>query len=135
MKGILADVNVQGHVQVLRYVWESQAWRDIWTDLGLSLYTFADLGLIVDASDAEVWHRCQQDQLVLLTANRNDDVPDSLEATIRSHNAPTCLPVFTLADSEGILNSKGYAERTAVRLLELFMDIGNYLGTGRMYVP
>jgi hypothetical protein len=50
-------------------------------------------------------------QLYLLTSNRNDEGSESLEATIRTHNAPTSLPVFTIADADRIFQSKDYAER------------------------
>src|SRR5262249_11146143 len=91
VKGVLGDINIQGHVEVLRHVWESAAWREIWNSLGLSIYTFAELGLSVDASDVVIRHLCQQQQLVLLTANRNEEGPDSLESTIRNRNTQGSL--------------------------------------------
>jgi hypothetical protein len=46
-----------------------------------------------------------------------------------------CLPVLTLANAERIRTDKRYAEQTAVRLLEYLLDIENYRGTARIYVP
>ncbi len=45
MKGILADHNIGGHLNVLLSIWQSERWRDFWTGLSLSLYSFADFGL------------------------------------------------------------------------------------------
>ena len=135
MKGILADINIQGHVAILERVWKGKVWGDVWAGLSLTVRTFADVGLPANASDAVVWHLCQQQELVLITANRNDEVPDSLEATIRDHNTVASLPVFTLADSEGVRHSHSYAERVAESLLEYFVDIDKVRGTGRLYVP
>ena len=73
--------------------------------------------------------------IVLFTANRNDDGPDSLETTIRTLNRPGLLPVITLADADRILRDKNYAATVADRVLELLFDMDQYLGSGRLYVP
>jgi hypothetical protein len=132
---ILADINIQRHVAILRRIWESDQWRELWTSLALPVYTFKDVGLPAEASDAVVWHLGQQRQLLLITANRNKDGEDSLEATVRAANTPSSLPVFTLADANHFRQSKPYAERVAEKLLEYLLDIDAYRGTGRMYVP
>ena len=62
-------------------------------------------------SDRDLWQLCQQREIVLLTANRNDEGPNSLEATIRTLNASSSLPVLTIADPELVLASRDYAER------------------------
>jgi hypothetical protein len=69
----------------------------------------SDLGLQPDASDRDVWEACQREQVILLTANRNDNGPDSLEATIQQHNTPASLPVFTLANDQRVLRDRLYA--------------------------
>jgi hypothetical protein len=113
-----------------------EGWRhDVWEVLHLIPVSLADLGLPPDASDRDVWEACQHAQVVLLTANRNDDGPDSLEATIQQHNTPASLPVFTLANEQRVLRDRLYAEAVADRLLELLFDIDRYRGTGRLYVP
>lgn len=73
--------------------------------------------------------------MVLITGNRNDDGPDSLEATLRRANSPACLPVFTLANPKRIYKDREYAFQVAVKFLEYFLDIENYRGVGRLYVP
>ena len=47
----------------------------------------------------------------------------------------TSLPVITLADPEGIRHSGAYAEQTVERLLDYLLEIDNYRGTGRLYIP
>jgi hypothetical protein len=75
----------------------------VWEVLHLTPVSLADLILQSDASDREVWEACQRVQLVLLTANRNDDGPESLEATLQQHNMPASLPVFPLANDQRVL--------------------------------
>jgi hypothetical protein len=135
MTGLLTDVNIQGQVEILRYLLESTTWRELWHSLAAPIHTFGDVGLRDDDSDAVVWRFCQQRQLVLITANRNQDGPDSLETTIRNENTPDSLPVFTLADSEQVRHSKAYAERVVESLLQYLLDIELYRGTGRLYLP
>jgi hypothetical protein len=70
-----------------------------------------------------------------MTDNRNDDGPDSLEATIRNENQAGSLPVVTIADTDRILRDRLYAERVAECLLDYLMRIDELQGTGRLYVP
>ncbi|MBI1917603.1 MAG: hypothetical protein HYS12_23155 [Planctomycetes bacterium] len=135
MKGILADINVEGQVSILMLILESEAWRDVWDALKLSMKRLGDLALPPNTSDAIIWQTCQDQQLVLITGNRNDDGPDSLEATLREQNSATSLPVITLADPEAVRHSRAYADQTVERLLDYLLDIDNYRGTGRLYVP
>jgi hypothetical protein len=135
MRGILADINIQGHLAILLRVWESEEWREIWEHLALSLHTFEEWGLEQNTPDDVIWRECQARQVVLLTANRNDDGPDSLEATIRNHNAPSSLPVFTFANAARIQHESRYAGQVAIKLLQYFLEIDSVRGAGRMYVP
>lgn len=135
MRAILSDISIQGQVAILALLFTTETWQEIWTSLNLTVLTFRDLGLAPDISDAEIWRLCQQQQIVFLTANRNSDTPDSLEPTIRNENTPQSLPVFTLADAQQIQHSREYAERIVERLLEYLLDIDNYRGTGRLYLP
>jgi hypothetical protein len=135
VQAILGDINIQGHVRVLVTLLESAAWSDLWEPLRLPLRTFADLGLARDASDAVVWQVCQQQGIILLTANRNAQGPDSLENTIRSQNTGESLPVLTVANPDQILHSKDYAERVAAKMLDYLLNIEQLRGTGRLYLP
>jgi hypothetical protein len=82
-----------------------------------------------------VWQRCQQERLFLLTNNRNDDGPDSLEATIRKFNTPESLPVFTFGDADKISRSQEYAEEVIESLLDQLLRIDTLHGTGRLFLP
>ncbi len=135
MRGILADNNVEGQVNRLLLLLRGAEWSEVWASLGLTVESFDGLGLTRDTPDAVLWHVCQQRQLILITANRLQRTPDSLEATIRQHNSPQSLPVVTLASADRILEEREYAERAVVKLLEYLLDIGNYRGCGRLYVP
>jgi hypothetical protein len=135
MNGILADINIQGHVELLRHIWESAYWQEVWSSLALSVCTFPQVGLASNTPDTQVWELCQQRELVLITANRNQEGPESLEAAIRNLNTPSRLPVFTLADPEHVRQSRAYAERVVETLLEHLLDIEKYRGTGRIYLP
>lgn len=135
MRGVLADIKMVAQARALVSIWNSETWRDLWNEPGLAVETFASLGLPLDASDALIWRTCQREGVVLMTDNRNDDGPDSLEATIRSENQPGSLPVFTIADTDRIFRDRLYAERVAERLLDYLMLIDEIRGTGRLYVP
>src|SRR5690349_18508417 len=83
MRGLLADVNLQGHLSYLRRLLET---LDLWpclADLNLQLVTFADLNLPSNLDDRSLWNWCQQEHWVLLTDNRNEDGINSLEATLK----------------------------------------------------
>jgi hypothetical protein len=135
MAGLLADVNIEGHVGALLRILQSNDWRELWLAVEMPLRNFSEFGLTADVPDALLWHVCQRHELVLITSNRNNAGADSLEATIRAHNAPGSLPVFTLASAEAVLNSRAYADRAAIRLLEYLFDLDNLRGTGRLYLP
>jgi hypothetical protein len=135
MKGLLADVNCQKHLAILQQVWGSESWREMWEALGLQTWTFHDLGLDPKTTDAALWELCQVREYVLITANRNDDTPTSLESAIRSKNTPQSLPVFTLADARRVQLEAAYAARVALKLLEYLYDMDQYRGAGRMFLP
>ena len=106
-----------------------------WLDLcPLPFATFAQVGLPIDSSDREVWRFAQGQGMILLTHNRNMRGEDSLEQTIRKENTPTSLPVLTVERIER-LRDRSYRGRCAIRLVEIGLEVENYLGTGRIYIP
>jgi hypothetical protein len=131
----MGDNDIRGQMAVIVQLLESDAWREIWTSLNLSVRTFAELSLPVDASDNAVWHACQQNEVILITGNRNNDDDDSLHATIEAHNTPTSLPVMTIAYPNGVVNSWPYAHRVVERLLQYLLDIDKVRGAGRLWLP
>jgi hypothetical protein len=135
VKGILADNNVVGQVAYLAQMMQSEPWAEFWAELGLILRNFDDLGLAQTASDVEIWQRCQAEELILITDNRNDDAPDSLSAAIRNFNTPTSLPVFTIADLDKFGASREYEERVVAALYDYLLRIDEVRGTGRLFLP
>ena len=135
MKGILADVHLVSPVEDLVREMQSEPWTEFWKDLGLALFHFDDVGLTPTSTDLEIWQRCQAEQLVLIMNNRNEDAPESLEATIRQRNTPDCLPVFTIGNLDNFRLSRAYAERVLKRLYDYLLDIDCVRGTGRLFLP
>jgi hypothetical protein len=132
---LLADANIRGHIARLVKRMQGEGWREFWDYLHLRCLNFKEVGLELSDTDAVVWHKCQELQIFLLTNNRNDDGPDSLQTTIRIANTPQSLPVFTIGDADSILSSTDYADRVIDRLLRYLFEVDNILGTGRLYLP
>lgn len=132
---LLPDANITGHVARLVRRMQGEPWGGFWKELQVSCISFADVGLDPADSDLVVWQRCQEKRLLLITDNRNDDGPDSLEGTIRTLNTPLSLPVFTIADSDRVLNDREYASEVIWTLFENLFDLNNLLGTARLYLP
>ena len=135
MLRIMADNDVLGHVRTLVQVCESPPWSDFWQETQCEFISFGELGLAEDATDAQVWQACQDNDVVLITGNRNAESPESLEVTIRELNNDRCLPVLTLADQDRVLRDRSYAGAVAERLLEILFDLDNLRGSGRLYLP
>ena len=115
-------MNIEGHVARLVAVMQSDYWRDV-SDSGHSHPHFPRSRTSADDIDTHVWQVCQEKQLYLLTNNRNDDGPASLEATLRKFNSPSSLPIFTLSDSDRIYQSRDYTERMAESLFDKLLRV------------
>jgi hypothetical protein len=131
VKGILADVNIQGHVDLLVVLMQAEPWKH----LQLKYAHFAEFGLTPRALDSLVWETCQKEELVLITDNRNKKGHDSLEATIQTRNTPTSLPVFTIANVPHLRASRDYSHRVIDKLLDSLIRIDMLRGAGRLYLP
>jgi hypothetical protein len=131
----MADNDIRGHMAILARALLSDDWREIWLSLNLPIWSFADLSLTADASDAAVWHACQRDEVILITGNRNDDGDDSLQATIQTHHTRASLPVFTISEPKRVMRSPDYANRVVESLLQYLLDIDNVRGAGRLWLP
>lgn len=44
MKGILADINIQGHVDLLVKLMQAEPWKLFWEHLNLGYFRFAGVG-------------------------------------------------------------------------------------------
>ena len=135
MYGLLADHKCAGHLAVILRICPSDRWRDIWLPLGVRVATFESLGIASSAGDATPWALCQREGLFLVTANRNGDGPDSLQAAIAGQRSLQSSPVLTLADTDRLLTEPAYAERAAIRLMEILLAPERERGTGRLYLP
>jgi hypothetical protein len=135
VKGILADVHIRGPVQDLVREMQKEPWAEFWDYLGLVLYHFDDLGLTSTSTDLDIWRKCQDEQLIFISNNRNEDSADSLQTTIRLKNTADSLPVFTIGDMNKLRLSRTYAAEVLKRLYDYLLNIDNVRGTGRLYLP
>lgn len=133
--GVLADVNIEGHADYLMSLVRAAPWTELWAELELTYAKFDDVQISREAPDSEIWQFCQQHGFLLLTNNRNDEGPDSLEAAIRFGNSESSLPVLTIGDVERLRRSRDYAECTAESLIDTLLRIESLRGTGRLYLP
>ena len=77
---VLLDHHMKRQGILLWVTMGSEGWLKL---LDIPMQTFADAGLPIDSSDREVWRFAQENQLILLTGNRNNEGEDSLEQTLR----------------------------------------------------
>lgn len=98
MKGILADRDVLGYVQILLNYLQADPFRFFWEHLNLTCYTFDEVGLVPEDADLVVWNKCQEMSLVLITgiATTMDPIPFKTRSnpSIR-HPASPYLPLLT----------------------------------------
>src|SRR5438132_10952867 len=113
MPGLLADVNLQGHLPYLRRLLHGLGLLEMLTELDIALFTFPDRGLDRHLNDRDLWNYCQANELVLFTDNRNQEDENSLSATLQDSWQVGHLPVLTLANKGKFENSEGYATRVA----------------------
>lgn len=135
MPTIMADHDIEGQVRALLRLLTSAAWYEVWHGLAMRVESFASLGLPENMPDAALWQFCQTQQIILITGNRNKAGTEALEAVIERNSTPTSLPVLTIGTPPRVLSSREYAERVASRLLEVLLDVEQYRGIGRLYLP
>lgn len=128
---LLADHNIEGQALLLWGTLGAAGWLEL---VPLQLARFAEVGLSYDSPDRTVWRFAQENRMLLLTDNRNMTGSDSLERTIRNENRADSLPVITLSRA-GRVVEQAYRERCAMRVLDIILELDNYLGTGRIFIP
>ncbi len=137
MPGLLADVNVQGHLPYLQRVLAGLGLLEMLHELGLALQTFPDLGLDRGLDDRALWNYCQANQWVLITDNRNREDENSLQATIQDSWREGHLPILTLANKGKFENSAAYAARVAEDVADLLIRVfhDGIRNQPRIFVP
>jgi hypothetical protein len=135
MLRIMSDNDVRGHVSRFMDICQLPPWAELWRDLECVICTFEDFQLPEDATDAAIWQACQDNEVLLITGNRNAEATESLEMTIRQRNTPDCLPVLTLADPDRIQRERDYAGSVVERLFEVLVNVDTMRGAGRLYLP
>nr|WP_225912154.1 hypothetical protein [Nostoc flagelliforme] len=66
------------------------------------------MDLSSNSDDRVVWRLAQENQMILLTANRSMKGKDSLEQVIREENTLASLPVITIGNADRLLNDSEY---------------------------
>lgn len=131
MTVILADCNMEGQAILLSGMFNSGRWSELFP---IRFITFREAGLPFDSSDRTVWRFAQDNQMLLLTDNRNMKGTDSLEQTLSEENTLTSLPVLTIGNTAR-LTEREYREKCAIRLAEIIYDLEKYKGTRRLFIP
>ena len=128
---VLVDHNLRGYVVLLQGTLAADGWLDL---LGISFVMLEEVGLAVDSSDREIWQFAPANQMLLLTANRNAKGENSLEQTIREEGTSTSLPVITIGSLNRLIERE-YRQQCSARLADIVLEIENYLGVSRLFIP
>ena len=126
----LIDHNIERQSLMLFGSITSEGWLET---LPIRFISFDEVELPIISSDREVWRFAQENQMILLTANRSMKGEDSLEQVIREECLPTSLPVVTLANIDRIIERE-YREECVDRLIEIALYLENYLGVSRLFI-
>ncbi|MBD2450452.1 DUF5615 family PIN-like protein [Nostoc sp. FACHB-152] len=127
----LVDYNLDGYALVFLGILTKTGWFEL---VSIRFVTFREVGLSMESSDRVVWRYAQENQMMILTANRNMKGEDSLEQIIRQENTAHSFPVLTIGSLDR-LDEADYRERCVERIIEIVLDIDNYKGVGRLFIP
>lgn len=128
----LIDYNLQKYAVILLGKIANDGWLDLIT---LSFTFFQDVDLSVDSNDRVVWRFAQENGMILLTENRNMKGEDSLEQVLREENTSNSFPIVTIANINRFSKEASYRSRCADRIIEITLDLENYIGAGRIFIP
>lgn len=127
----LIDHNIEGQALILLNIIIKQGWLDLFE---IRFMTFNEIALPTDSNDRIVWRFAQENLMILLTANRSRKGEDSLEQVLREENTSTSLPVVTISNFAR-LDEPDYRDHCVNRLIEVVLDIDNYRGSRRIFIP
>jgi hypothetical protein len=128
----LIDHNLERHAVILLGNLASQGWLEV---IPIRFASFQEVELDIDSNDRMVWRVAQANQMILLTANRKMKGKDALEKVLREENKPDSLPVITIGHADRVLDERAYRYQCLDRLLEIVIDVENYRGVGRLFIP
>jgi len=129
---LLIDHNLEGHALILLGNIANQGWLEL---LAIRFVTFKEMEWSIDSNDRTVWRVAQANQMILMTANRSMKGEESLEQVLREENTFNSLPVITIGSLDRLLDERDYRNRCVDRLLEILLDVENYMGVGRLFIP
>ncbi len=129
---ILVDHNLRGQSVILSGCLASSGWLDL---ISIRFLLFEEVGLAINSDDRAVWRFAQANEMILLTANRSMKGKDSLEQVMREENIPTSLPVITIGNIDRILTEPDYRDCCVNRLVDIVVDIEDYRGARRIFIP
>jgi hypothetical protein len=128
---VLLDNDITGHRELFIGTVSSTGWEEYHL---IEFITLTDTGLPENSTDRSIWRHCQSQGYLLLTGNRNQEDPDSLEQTIQEENTSDSLPVITISDPQRIVEAD-YRDRCIHSLVDIILNLNNYLGSARQYIP
>ncbi len=131
MLTLLVDYNMEGQAV---WLWDTILKIELPDIIDMRMVMFADIGLPENSNDRVVWRFAQKNRMILLTDNRSDNESDSLEQTIREENGLDSLPVLTIGCLDR-MKENSYRVKCAERIAEIALDLKNYMGTGRIFIP
>ncbi|HBL10783.1 MAG TPA: ACP S-malonyltransferase [Cyanobacteria bacterium UBA11162] len=129
---VLVDHNLRGHSVVLAGSLAASGWLEL---VYIRFVLFEEIGLEVNSSDRVVWQCAQANGMILLTANRSMKGKDSLEQVMREENTQASLPVITIGNIDRLLTEPEYRDRCVNRLVDIIIDIEDYRGARRIFIP
>ncbi|NMG10270.1 ACP S-malonyltransferase [Brasilonema sp. UFV-L1] len=128
----LIDHNLRGHAVILLGSLTASGWLDL---ISIRFVLFEEVELPIDSNDRVVWRFAQANQMILLTANRSMKGKNSLEQVMREENTPTSLPVVTIGNIDRLLAEPDYRERCVNCLVDIVVDIEDFRGAMRIFIP
>jgi predicted nuclease of predicted toxin-antitoxin system len=128
----LVDHNLRGHSVVLAGSFSASGWLDL---LSIRFVLFEEVGLVDTSDDRVVWRCAQAHQMILITANRSMKGKNSLEEVMRKENTSTSLPIVTIGNIDRLLAEPEYRDRCVNRLVDIVLDIDDYRGSRRIFIP
>jgi hypothetical protein len=133
MTTLLSDHDCEGQVERIRYSLQKFGYIE-W--LGIEILSFETAGLLITSTDEEVWQFCQENGYYLLTGNRGTKAKDaSLHVVLNRSANEKSLPVITIGNLNRVIKDKTYCNTCAEAIAEIILNVEQYIGTPRLYIP